>query len=66
MIIRRISPFTNKENTMDLNVTTEEIKRWQGGELIQNVWPNLTPSEREFLKTGITDEEWNNTFGNEE
>jgi len=35
---------------------------WQKGKLIQNAMPYLTPSEREFLMTGITAEEWDNVF----
>jgi hypothetical protein len=30
------------------------------------VFPNLTPSQREFVMTGITDEEWEEAFGGEE
>tara|TARA_R110002110_G_scaffold8326_6_gene41868 strand:- start:6113 stop:6232 length:120 start_codon:yes stop_codon:yes gene_type:complete len=29
-----------------------------GNTLIQDVFPNLTPGEREFIKTGITVEEF--------
>jgi hypothetical protein len=28
------------------------------GALLQNAFPNLSPGEREFIKTGITDEEF--------
>lgn len=63
MKITRISPFTGKEHTFDLNVTAEQIFRWQKGELIQNAMPQLTPDEREFIKTGITPDEWNDAFG---
>ena len=48
---------------MDLKVTHAEIQRWEGGELIQNEFLHLTAGEREFLKTGITPEEWDNAFG---
>ena len=58
MKITKISPFSGKEHTMDLPITQEEIDEWRGGKLIQRVWPNLTPGQREFLMTGITDEEW--------
>jgi len=30
------------------------------------VFPNLNSSEREFLMTGVTDEEWNRVFGEQE
>lgn len=39
---------------------------WQNGALIQNAMPELTADEREFLLTGMTPEEWDATFGEEE
>jgi hypothetical protein len=62
MIITRRSPVTGKVNSLDLNITDAEIARWQRGEFIQNVWPNLTVDEREFLMTGMTKEDWDETF----
>jgi len=58
MIIFRIDPFTGKENMMEIEVTREQMEAWEHGELIQNAMPNLTPDEREFIKTGITPESW--------
>ena len=66
MKITRKSPFSGKEHTMDLDVTEEQLIRWKGGQLIQNVFPHLSPDEREFLMTGITPQEWEETFGNGE
>ena len=63
MTITRRSMFTGKIHSMELPITDDEILRWQHGELIQNVWPNLSASDREFIKTGVTEEEWNETFG---
>jgi hypothetical protein len=62
MIITRKSPISKLEHSMDLDITEEQIEKWQQGELIQNAFPNLTASEREFIKTGITDEEWDLAF----
>jgi|TARA_R110002020_G_C16209985_1_gene766920 hypothetical protein len=47
---------------MYLDVTGEQIERWVAGELVQDVMPNLTPEEREFIMTGITPEEWDESF----
>jgi hypothetical protein len=58
MIIHRRSLISGKTNTMDLPVTEEQIETWQNGGLIQDVFPELTPDEREFIKTGITSDEW--------
>ena len=63
MIIERKSPFSGNKNVMDIQVTRAQIDAWMGGELIQNAMPNVSADEREFIKTGITPEEWENTFG---
>ena len=65
MKITRIDPFTQKENTMELDITQAQLDRWQKGELIQNVFPYLTADEREFIKTGITPDSWD-VYLNEE
>ena len=63
MLVTRRSPFSQVENTMELDVTPEQLTRYeQGNELIQNVFPNLSAEHREFIMTGITPEEWNATF----
>jgi hypothetical protein len=36
------------------------------GTMVQDAFPNLTAAEREFLMTGITDEEWKKAFPPEE
>jgi len=66
MIVVRRSPFSGKTHTMNLPITEEQLKRWESGELIQNVFPDLTPDEREFIMTGITSEEWNEEFNEDE
>jgi hypothetical protein len=64
MQITKISTISGKSNTMDLNVTQEQLDVYaKGGVLIQNVFPNLNPSEREFIKSGITPTEWTEMFG---
>ena len=35
-----------------------DYQRWCRGALIQDVWPDWTPAERELLKTGIHSECW--------
>lgn len=60
--LQRVSPLTGKTNEMVLDVTEEQLSRWANGELIQNVMPDLTPSEREFIMTGYTDEDWTVMF----
>ena len=59
MEITRTSILTGIERTQDVPVTQEQLNEWEGGTLIQKVMPELTPSQREFIMTGIIDEEWN-------
>ena len=39
---------------------------WLDGMLIQAAMPNLDADQREFVKTGITPEEWENCMGKDE
>ena len=66
MQITRKSTITGLTHEMNLPITQQEIDRWQEGELIQDVFPYLSDDQREFLKTGITAEEWEEAFGEEE
>jgi hypothetical protein len=59
MEITRTSKLTGIRRTMDLDITLQQMLDYEKGMLIQNAFPNLTPAEREFFMTGITEEEWN-------
>ena len=48
MKITRKSPWSKKINTMELNVTQDQINSWEDGELIQNAMPDLEPAERVY------------------
>ena len=64
MLVTRVSVISRKENTMDLDVTQDQLNRYELGlGLIQNIFPNLSCEEREFIKTGITPQEWEELFG---
>ena len=62
MKITKVSLISGKEHTLEIPVTIEQLAKWQMGGLIQNVMPHLPPHQREFLMTGITEEEWNELF----
>ena len=62
MLITRISAISNEKNTMDIDIDSYQLKKWQNGGLIQDVMPHLTADEREFIMTGITPAEWDATF----
>ena len=63
MMITKKSMFSGQAHTMDLPVTRAQLDRWQGGELIQDVFPFLSRAEREFIVTGTTQDEWDQEFG---
>lgn len=50
---------------MNLDITEEQQIAWINGALIQDAFPNLTADEREFFKSGITADEWNQMFPEE-
>ena len=58
MKITRTSWFTGKTRTLDLNVTQEQLDIYDNGELLQRAFPQLSADDREFIKTGVTAEEW--------
>jgi hypothetical protein len=66
MIITRKSMVSGIERSLDLPVTEAQLKAYDQGALLQNAFPNLTPGQREFIKTGITDQEFNEMFGEDE
>ena len=63
MMITRTSPVSGITRTLDINVTESQLAAWQAGTLIQKAMPHLSADDREFIKTGITSEEWDKLFG---
>lgn len=63
MKITRTSMASGITRTMELDITQEQYQSWAIREkLVQDAFPNLTNSEREFILTGMTDEEWDEAF----
>ena len=63
MTITKKSSLTGAEHTMDIDVTLEQLWRIDNRtDLVQRIVPHLPPAEREFLLTGITNEEWQLAF----
>ena len=61
--VTRVSPLSKIENTITVEVTQEEIEKYNTGDyLLQDCFPNLTGAEREFIKTGYTDADWDAMF----
>lgn len=65
----RTSLFSGQLNRMDLPVSPDKLVRFLQGEipgLIQNVFPELSADQREFVLTGYTPEDWQRMFPPEE
>jgi hypothetical protein len=66
MLIERTSQLTGIHRVLDLPVTTEQLLAYERGALLQVAFPNLCSSDREFIKSGITGEEWLSIFAEDE
>ena len=66
MLVTKKCLLTLQVNTLDLDISQSQLdridNRYVTGEYIQNIVPHLSPSEREFLMTGILDETWTKTL----
>ena len=58
MEITRKSMLTGLTTTRELPITDAQYQVWQAGQLIQDAFPQLSPADREFFLTGITESEW--------
>jgi len=64
MIITNKSKVSGKVRSMDLPVTEEQMIRYSTGRFtLQDCFPNLSADDREFIKSGITADEWEEIFG---
>jgi hypothetical protein len=63
MRIVRTSQVSGITRSVDLDVTEEQMALFSLGRVaIQDCFPNLSVNDREFIKTGITADEWENLF----
>jgi hypothetical protein len=63
MEIFRISALTGVARVKDLDVTQEQLDLYENmGVLLQDAFPHLSDDDREFIKTGITPEEWDDAL----
>jgi len=65
MLIVRKSRLTGVERAIELPINELHLERWERGQLIQDAMPHLTPAQREYVMTGITEEEWAEMVGEE-
>tara|TARA_R100001244_G_scaffold116674_1_gene86776 strand:- start:220 stop:492 length:273 start_codon:yes stop_codon:yes gene_type:complete len=69
--VTRASLHSGNFNSIILDIPFDEfqmrLSMWaEDGELIQDAFPGLNSDQREFLQTGLTIEEWDEIFGEEE
>lgn len=64
--ISKRSAISGTLNEIEIPMSDEEFTKayevYKAGALIQVAFPNLTPAQREFIMTGITQEEWDEMF----
>ena len=60
--VTRKSQWSGITRTLELNITSEQMAAYETKLLVQNAFPQLTADEREFIKTGVTAEEWEELF----
>lgn len=61
VILETICPFCKKPHRITVNYSeyAKGVTKYKDyGALIQDAFPNFTPSQREFLMTGICDSCW--------
>lgn len=70
MKIARISLVSLRRNVMEIPLTEEQylagMRLREDGVLIQNAFPTLSPVQREFLMSGMSEAEQNEFFAGEE
>ena len=66
MQIVRTSRISGNTNVMDIDITQAQLDAWVDGSLIQDVMPDISADEREFIMTGTTPDEWDAMFGEDE
>lgn len=66
MLVTKQSMLTGNICTKELPITEAQIKAYNDGAHVQDAFPDLPAADREFIFSGITAEEWDATFGDEE
>lgn len=67
MWIKRKSAVSGIERTMNIPVNPDDYLAWENGlGNIQDLMPYLTDDHREFILTGITADEWDALWSEDE
>lgn len=66
IILSRVCPFCGKKHSMEFDKKAYQEgyhKYYHRRVLLQHAFPTFTPSQREFIKTGICDDCWDSLDG---
>ncbi len=67
MFITKTSMISGRTNTLWVEGLTQDmLKAWENGALIQDALAGIPQELREFVMTGVSPDEWNRTFPEEE
>lgn len=59
MLITRRSTWSEITRSKELPITDEQMRLYKLGELVEVCFPHLSLADREFVLTGMTQEEYN-------
>lgn len=63
MLVYRSCAIMGKVQEMELPIDQERLNKYLRGEgKVQDIFPELTPDQREFLITGLLPEQWAEIF----
>lgn len=65
MQVTRTSPLTGNVSTLEIDCTQVQLDELNtpNRRLLQQIFPQLNQAEREFIKTGYTQGDWEILFG---
>jgi hypothetical protein len=66
MLITKASIISGKRRTRDIPCTEEQLAAWRNGTPIQKAMPQVSADDREFILTGITPDEGDLEFKDDE
>ena len=63
MLLARKSILSGKVRTIEIPVTLEQLKAYEEGATLEQAFPKLNLTHREFISTGLTRNEYIESFG---
>lgn len=66
MKITRVSMLSGIERTRDIPCTEQQYSLYEKGAKIQTAMPDVSASDREFILSGVVDDEWDMMFAEED